>query len=171
MTATPALFLAVAYWLHMLATVTWLGGLAALATWVLPAARKTLSAEAYAALLSRLQGRLQWLAWLCLAVLGATGMFQMSASPHYQGFLAIRDSWGVAMLTKHIAVLLMLVASAYNTWGVLPALRRLALLHAVNRPVDAATAGRLARRERTLLQINLVLSVLVLAFTAWARAA
>jgi uncharacterized membrane protein len=168
---TPALFLAAAYWLHMLATVAWLGGLSALALIVLPSAQKSLDAAAYSKLLGRIQERLQLVGWLSLSILGATGMFQMSANPHYNGFLAIDNPWAVAMFAKHMAVLVMVVASAYGTWGLLPALRRLALLRAAGKPAGETEVARLARREKLLLSVNLVLSILVLALTAWARSA
>lgn len=166
---TPAFFLALAYWLHMLATVAWLGGLSALALLVIPAARKTLSPESYAGLLGRLQEKISLVGWMSLAVLGGTGMFQMSAAPQYQGLLAIENPWAVAMLSKHIAVLVMVALSAYSTWGLLPAMRRLAILRSAGK-VNAAEEQSQMRSEQLLLTLNLILSVLVLALTAWARA-
>jgi uncharacterized membrane protein len=167
---TPGIFLTLAYWLHMLATVAWLGGMAALALFVLPAARKNLDAAGYSELLGRIQPSLQLVGWMSLFVLGATGMFQMSASPNYHGFLAIDHPWAAAMLSKHVAVLVMVGLSAYNTWGLLPAMRRLALIRLAGKPLPEQAARRLARRETWLLNLNLALSVIVLALTAWARA-
>jgi uncharacterized membrane protein len=163
-------FLAIAYWLHMLATVVWLGGLSTLALLVIPAARRALDPAAYAALLAKIQPRLQSTGWLSLAVLAATGMFQMSASPHYNGFLSIDSPWAAAILVKHLLIGLMIAASAYSTWGLLPALRRLALLRAAGRSVADNQQATLERRERLLLSLNLLLSVAVLALTALARA-
>jgi len=168
MQEAPTLVMAVFYWLHMLATVVWIGGLAALALLVLPAARRSLDHAAFAALLGRLQSRLQLVGWLCLAVLGATGMFQMSAHPQYSGFLSIDNPWAAAILGKHVAIFLMVAASAYSTWGLMPAMRRLTLLRASGK-FNEIEALHLARQESLLLNANLVLSALVLAFTAWAR--
>jgi uncharacterized membrane protein len=170
--ATPAWALTIAYWLHMLATVAWIGGLAALSLFVLPAAHKTLEAPAYAAFLAAMQRRLDPLAWFSLAILAGTGMLQMSASPHYQGFLAIENPWAAAILVKHFLFLAMACISAYITWGLLPALRRLALrrLKALETPPDAETE-RLQRREALLLRLNLILGALALLLTAFARAA
>jgi uncharacterized membrane protein len=159
------------YWLHMLATIAWLGGLAALALIVLPAARQSLEPPAYSGLLGRLLSRLQIIGWLSLFVLGATGMFQMSANPNYSGFLAIDNNWAVAIFTKHIGVFLMVGVSAYSTWGLLPALRRLALLRSLGKPGTVEEAVRLEKRELLLLRINLMVSIFVLAMTAWARVA
>ena len=165
----PDWALAVAYWLHMLATIVWLGGLSSLAIFVIPAARRSLSQDGYAAFLARIQDRLQQIGWLCLAVLVGTGMFQMSSHPAYQGFLAIRNPWSVAILSKHILVGVMIVASAYITWGITPALRRIALVKSAGKTIDENEQAGLQRREMTMLRVNLVLSVLVLLLTALAR--
>lgn len=165
---TPVWALTLAYWAHMLATVAWLGGLAALSLLVIPAARRSLDGTAYAAFLERLQKRMDPLGWLSLAVLTGTGMFQMSANPNYSGFLAIDNRWAYAILIKHLVFFVMAGVSATLTWGVMPALRRAALLQARGQP--APDAERLNRREELLLRLNLALGILVLALTAVARA-
>lgn len=165
--STPAL--AAAYWLHMLATVGWIGGLATMAVLVIPAARRSLEAGAYAAFIGQLQERMQMLGWFSLLVLTGTGLFQMSASPNYSGFMAIDNPWAMAILLKHGAILLMVAASAVSTWGVLPQLRRSAMLRAAGKPAAGENEQRLLRQETRLLLLNLLLSVAVLALTAWAR--
>lgn len=170
-TAAPPLVLTIAYWLHMLATVVWIGGLAAVSLIVLPAARKTLDSPAFSALLSRLQASLQRIGWFSLAVLIVTGMFQMSSNPFYHGFLAISNDWAVAILTKHLVIGLMILTSAYATWGLLPALQRTALLRAAGRVVEESKVAALENREVWLLRANLALAVIVLLLTAWARSA
>ena len=166
---TPYWALSLAYWLHMLATVAWVGALVALVILVLPAAKKTLEPAAYANFLGQLQRRLDPLAWLSLAILLATGLFQMSANPNYTGFLSISNRWAVAMLLKHLLFIVMIGISAYLTWGILPALRRIALRQA--KGLDAQSAEQLQNRERFILRMNLVLGILILALTALARAA
>lgn len=168
---TPPAVLTVLYWLHMLATVIWIGGLASLSLIVLPAAHKTLEPGAYSALLTRLQAGIQQTGWFSLAVLTATGLFQMSASRFYGGFLAINNPWSVAILSKHIAVGLMVLVSGYVTWGVLPRIQRTALLRAAGRLVAPEVSASLERQEVTMLRVNLILSVIVLLLTAWARSA
>jgi uncharacterized membrane protein len=160
-----------AYWLHMLATVGWIGSLAGMSLVVLPAARRALEPAAFSALLASAQARLQPVAWFSLLVLGGTGLFQMSAHPSYTGFLAISNSWAAAILAKHLVIGLMVLTSAYLTWWLLPALQRAALLRAAGGQADPAQAARLERQETLLLQVNLFLSVAVLALTAWARTA
>ena len=167
---TPLWALSIAYWLHMLATVLWIGGLAALGLIILPAARKTLDAPAYADFLVGLQKRLDPLGWFSVIVLLASGMLQMSSSPHYEGFLSIGNLWAGAILVKHLLFGVMLLVSGYLTWGLMPALQRAALLRSKGKASPAETEA-LQNREVLLLRANLILGVLVLLLTAIARSA
>jgi len=165
---TPYWALSFAYWLHMLATVIWIGGLCALALLVLPAAHKSLDSTAYADLLAAIQKRLNPLAWLSLMILMATGMFQLSANSNYQGFLTIDNRWSLVMLLKHIMFLLMVIISAYLTWGLLPRIQRAALKKAQG--MESPESALLQKKEQAIININLILGVLILALTALARA-
>jgi len=167
MTAPPDWALIFAYWLHMLATVAWIGGLVTLSILVLPAARQTLDARAYADLLTRLHRRLDPLGWLSLLVLAATGLLQMTASPNDQGFLAFSNRWAVAILVKHIVFLGIIAISAYLTWGLIPRLQRAALLLA--RGQGAASLPDLQKQEALLMRVSLTLGIVILALTAIAR--
>ena len=153
----------------MLATVAWLGGLAAIAILVLPTAKRTLKPADQLAFIEAMQRRLEPLAWFSLAILTVTGMFQISVNPHYNGFLSTSGGWSLAILTKHIMVILMVVVSAIQTWEVLPAIRR-GLMRIEKGQADEAEVKRLQKRETLLLRLNIGLSILILAATAFARA-
>jgi len=171
MSDAPSWVLSIAYWLHMLATVAWLGGLSAMVLLVLPAMQRSLTAESTSSFLNQLQNRLNRLGWISLTILAATGMFQMSSHPQYQGFLAIENNWATAIFIKHVVISLMVLITAYLTWGLLPALNRLALKRAAGKPVDEGLANRLEKQEKRMLWISLGLAAVILALTAWARVA
>jgi uncharacterized membrane protein len=164
--------LALAYWLHLLATVTWIGGLVTLA-WIIPAARRSLSPEAFQTLVGKLQTRLQSLGWFSLAILAGTVLFQLSANSHYSGFLEITNFWALAILIKHIIIIAMAAISAYLTWGIAPSLQRAAFRQArglETTEVEVKKRQNLQQREHWLLNLNLVMAFAVLALTALARA-
>src|SRR5262245_27254463 len=162
------LWLALAFWLHMLATIVWVGGLALTALVVWPGARAVLGpGPQLNALMREWQRRFNPLGWISLATLVVTGLMQMSANPNYRGFLQVGNSWAWAILLKHIAVGGMIVIGVWQQWGLQPALARLALLETRGQP--AAGADALRRREVLLTRLNLGCGVLVLAFTALAR--
>ena len=165
----PTWAIALVFWLHMLATVAWLGGLAAIAILVLPTAKRVLKSTDQLAFIEAMQKRLEPLAWFSLAILIVTGMFQLSVNPHYDGFLSTSGGWSQAILTKHIFVILMIVVSAIQTWEVLPAIHR-GLMRIEKGLADEVEIERLQRRETLLLRLNIGLSILILAATAFARA-
>ena len=163
----PVWALTITFWLHLLATVTWIGSLAAISFLILPAARHSLDLDAQGALIDAIQRRLEPLAWFCLALLVVTGMFQLSTSPHYNGLLSTSNQWSLAILVKHIMVVVMIVVSALQTWEVLPSIQRAAIR--AQKTGDPAELRVLRQRERLLLRVNLLLSILILAATALAR--
>jgi len=163
----PFWALGVIFWLHMLATVTWVGSLVAISLLVLPAAKRTLSPHDQLTFLEAMQKRLEPIAWFSMGILVMTGLFQLSANPHYDGFLSTTGQWSIAILIKHSLAVVLAATSAIQTWEVLPQIRRV-LLRA-----DKAPPGeleRLQRRENLLLRVNLALAILILAATAAARA-
>jgi uncharacterized membrane protein len=163
----PNWALSIVFWFHMLATVTWIGSLASLALVVLPAAQRSLEDKAYSKFLEALQRRLDPLSWFCLAVLAGTGMFQLSANQNYHGFLAITNPWAVAILIKHGVYFLMILVSAYLSWGMLPQVRRAVLR--LSQGKEAPDLARSQARIVWLLRLNFLLAVAVLALTAVAR--
>jgi uncharacterized membrane protein len=167
MTTPPAWVMALIYWLHMLATVTWVGSLAAINLLVLPASTRTLKLVDQLSFIAALQKRLEPLAWFCMGLLLVTGLFQLSANPHYDGFLATSTQWSLAILVKHSLAAFLVVTSAIQTWEVIPSIHRI-LMKKEN--ADADELAKLQRRELILLRTNLVLAALILGATAFARA-
>ncbi len=167
MTHPPAWALAITYWLHLLATVAWIGSITATSILFLPAASKALKPVDHLALIEAMQKRLEPIAWFCMSLLLLTGMFQMSVNPHYDGFVSTSTQWSLAILIKHVLGIFMVVASAIQTWEVIPAIRR-TLMNRKNE--DEAKVTQLQKRETRLLQVNFALSILILLATAFARA-
>jgi uncharacterized membrane protein len=167
----PFWALTLVFWLHLLATVIWIGSLAVLGVFVLPSARQVLDLRTYAQVSSKiLQHITPWIEF-SLVLLAATGLFQMVANPHYHGFLAITNRWAVAILVKHLLFGVMILLTFYSLWGVQPALRRAALRPATGDHYQDQALKQLQTRELLLIRINLCLGVLVLVLTAAARAA
>lgn len=164
--------LALSLFVHLVATVVWLGGLAVLTFLVWPEARAVMGRSeggaAVLALLDKLRGRFQVVANLSLFTLLATGLFQMGKNPNYEGLMAFNNDWSRAMLAKHIAILGMIGVGALMQFALIPALERASLLAKKGKP--APDLDRLRARERRLTIVNLGLGVVVLAFTAVATA-
>ncbi len=163
----PTWALASIFWLHLLATVTWIGSLVSIYVLVLPVSRRALRAVDELTLLDGIQKRLEPIAWFSVSLLIVTGLFQMSVNPHYNGFLSTSGQWSLAILGKHILVAALIAVSAVHTWDVLPAMRR--ALMRKDKASEEQMLG-LQRRERALLRACLILAVFILLATAIARA-
>lgn len=155
--------LTIAFWLHMAATIVWIGGLFYQAVVVNPALER-LPAER-GRLAEDMRRRFQPLAWLSLLVLFGTGLLQMSGNPNYVGLFAVTNPWSRAILTKHISVGLMMLVAAYQTWVLNPRLSRLALKR------EAAASDQVAVEISRLNRVSLAFGILVLGLTALARTA
>jgi uncharacterized membrane protein len=163
----PVWTLTLSYWVHMLATVVWLGGLSSMAILAWPAVRKNvMDIDQWV----QLQRRFTPVANASLVILWVTGFLQMTADPNYEGFLAVNSLWAQAILVKHIAVLGMMAFGLYIQLRIQPALGRLALLEKKKPEHAAAERERLARQEMRLVRLNLICAAAVLFFTAVATA-
>lgn len=150
----------------MLATVTWIGSLAAINLLVLPASTRTLKLVDQLSFIAALQKRLEPLAWFCMGLLLVTGLFQLSTSPHYDGFLNTSTQWSLAILIKHGLAVVMVVVSAIQTWEVMPAIHRTLMK---KEKAGEDELAKLQKKELFILRLNLLLSALILAATAYAR--
>jgi uncharacterized membrane protein len=163
------LVLSLAYALHMLATVVWIGGLIFQAAFLIPALRNLNTPSTSTELLERLRTRFQPVAWLSLAVLIGSGLLQMSANPNYEGLFKVSNLWSQAIFVKHISFGFMILLAAYQSFILYPRLTR-ALLHQ-----KSSNATRLlhsgADLEARVVRVNVLLSLLVLLLTAFARTA
>jgi uncharacterized membrane protein len=159
--------LVLSYWLHLLATVVWLGGLALMALVAWPALRQgSVTANQWLLLQQR------FLPWAngSLVILLITGFFQMTADPHYTGFLSIDSVWAGAILVKHVAFLGMVGIGAYMQAVLYPAMTRTRLLAEKRPSLASGEQETLSRTEIRLLRLNLLFAVAVLFLTAVATA-
>lgn len=159
--------LALSYWIHLLATVVWLGGLALMGLVAWPALQKqTLAANHWLDLQKR------FTPWInaSLVILLITGFVQMTNDANYEGFLDVSSVWAQAILVKHVAVGAMIVIGGYVQWRIHPAMERTALLVEKRPELAAEERETLLRQEVRLLRLNMFCAAAVLLFTAIATA-
>jgi uncharacterized membrane protein len=155
------------YWVHLLATAVWLGGMATMALVAWPALNKgSLAANQWLVLQQRFLPYVN----LSLVLLLITGFVQMTNDENYAGFLVVDSVWAWAILIKHIAFGGMAVLTAYVQFSLYPAIERARLL-AESRPKAGSTAQiELQKKEVRYLRLNLICATAVLFCTAVATA-
>jgi uncharacterized membrane protein len=166
----PQSILVLSLFLHLIATVIWIGGLVVTVIMVYPAVSRALKDNpALYAFLSGLRKRFAPLSNLSLVVLVATGLSQMTADKYYDGFLTFDNEWTRVMLAKHITIIGMVISGGALQWFVVPALERVSLLLEHGKG-DPAEFEKLRRREVRLTWLSVLLGIGVLGFSAWATA-
>lgn len=159
--------LAISYWIHLLATIVWMGGILVMMFIAWPALQRgSLKANQW------LNFQRRFLPWInaSLVILLITGFYQMTNDRNYTGFLSVDSTWAWAILLKHITygamVIIMVVVQAY----LYPAMARLSLLAKKRPDLAASKYKKLQRQEIRLLRLNLLCAAAVLLFTAVATA-
>ncbi len=155
------------YWIHLLATAVWLGGMSLMALVAWPALRKqTLTANHW------LMMQQKFLPYInaSLVLLLLTGFWQMTTDENYSGFLVIDSLWAWALLVKHIAFVGMSVITAYVQFSLYPAIERTKLLAEKKPKTAVSQQNTLQQKEIHLLRTNLICAVIVLLCTAVATA-
>ena len=159
--------LALSYWIHLLATIVWLGGMALMLLVAWPALQQgTLASNQWLNIQRRF---LPW-ANLSLIILLVTGFFQMSSDRNYTGFLQVDSLWAWAILLKHIVFGAMVVIMVYVQAFLYPSMTRLSLLEEKRPDLAEKERAKLRRQEVRLLRLNMLCAVAVLLFTAVATA-
>jgi uncharacterized membrane protein len=151
--------LASSYFLHLVATVVWLGGMALLVFIIWPAQKGSESP-----LVAAIEKRFRPFSNFSLLVLMMTGVVQTGQEDDYNGLLTFDTPWSKAILAKHIAFFGMVAIVGFLQFGLASTLERAKLLK------RAEEVELLQGRERRLTRINLVLGMVVLIFTAIATA-
>ncbi|MBI5929164.1 MAG: CopD family protein [Chloroflexi bacterium] len=160
--------LAISYFVHLIATVIWIGGLAMILFLVWPeTARSLTNQEERRRVVLGVQTRFRPMANLSLVMLVGTGLVQMSGDPNYEGFLTFKNTWSFAMLLKHVVFAAMVGLTFLTQFWLAPALERAILLASKGQPNELET---LLAREVRLMWSLAGLGAIVLVFTAIATA-
>ena len=160
--------LTLANWLHMLATVIWIGGMIIFPFVLVPAARQVLGeGPAMGKLMGAAAKRFAPLAILSMVVLLVTGMVMMMASSGYSGMGDIQGRWATVMLLKHVLVLVMMAIGIYMGAVIMKKMQKLAGT-GEGPPSDPQALAKLQALQMKLAKINLVLALVVLLLTGYA---
>jgi uncharacterized membrane protein len=166
----PTPILALIYWLHLTATVIWLGGLASLTLVVWPGLIRRPRDEAHQVLLDAIERRFWPLANVSLVLLIVTGTLQMGDDPHYAGFLKVGSPWTIGLLVKHVVIAAIVIVSMALQGSVRPELERIDLLVRRGDGQASRKQAALRRRVNQLTVLSFGLGILVLMATAFITA-
>ena len=158
--AAGLFLLSVVNWLHLAATVTWIGAMVTNMAVLMPAARETLEPPVMGRLFGAFMKRFRTLVYICIITLFVTGAVMMVLNRHYLGPLDFGNLWTRLLLVKHILIIVMVVMVVYAFEVLAPKVGRVAA---------AGPSPELARLQKFQMRVGgagLVIALVVLLLTA-----
>ena len=146
------IILAVSYWLHLTATVVWIGGITFMLFIATPSAKQVLGAEA-GKLMGEISKRFTPIANYSILFLIVTGIALTGLNKQFLGIGIFENKWTWILTLKHIIVLVMVVIHFY---------RGLALNPKIARTESAAEKTNLQKLSLNLVKVNFCLGIMVL---------
>ncbi len=146
------LILVAFYWLHILATVIWIGGIAFILFIAIPSAKQVLGVEA-GKLMGEISKRFTPLANYSIILLVVTGIILTGLNKQFLGIGILGNNWALILTLKHILVLGMIAIHLY---------RGLVLTPKISRTASSTQKTSLQKLSLNLIKVNFVLGTMVL---------
>lgn len=160
--------LSLSHFLHLLATVVWIGGIVMIFLVILPGAKTALeSAPLVSKLMKEITKRFTPMANISILVLIATGIVIAHYEKNFTGVLDFNNPWNVIMILKHFLVALMIIVHFYRGLILNPRIGRLSSQISETQVFSSLSSqvARLQNFSLSLVKTNLVLGMMVLLLT------
>jgi len=148
----PGFIVGIFYWVHLLATVTWIGGIIFILFVAIPSSRRMLGADA-SKLMGEVSRRFTPLANYSIILLVATGTGLTVLNEQFSGIRFFGNNWSSILSLKLILVFGLIVVHFY---------KGLILAPKIGRTASDAKKTSLQKLSLNLVKANFVLGALVL---------
>jgi len=112
--------------LHILATVAWIGGMFINIFILRPSAIKSLSPADAGKLMGTVMKKFRILVYISIVVLGVTGIPLKIINPHYISIINFENNWEIVIFIKHICYGLLVLLAVYSFEVLSPKITKLA---------------------------------------------
>lgn len=146
-------------WLHLLATVVWIGGMSTNLLILFPSLKEGLEPPAVGRLMGIVMKRFRSLVYASMCILAVSGVVMNLLNTNYLGLLQFGNLWSVLTLIKHIFTLVLVVLAVYAFEGLGPKVAKAA----AKGPFPEL--GRLQKKQMTLAVTGFTLGLAILLLT------
>jgi len=126
-------------WLHVMATVIWIGGMILVFTVVRPVAMKVLDPESMGKFIRALMARFRIMVYVSIVLLGVTGIPLKIVNENYVSIINFENSWEIVSFIKHLFYGLLVILAIINFEILTPMIARLA---------SAGPSGKLGKLQK-----------------------
>jgi uncharacterized membrane protein len=146
-------------WLHLFATVIWIGGITTNFLVLLPSMGKVLDPPNMGKLMGAIMKRFRVLIYISIGVLIITGIFMNIFNKNYQGFMRFGNTWTVLTLIKHILTIFFIILAIYIFECLFPKLSRL------TKKGPSPDLSKFQKLQLNLLITSFILGIIILFLT------
>ena len=147
-------------WLHLIATVAWIGGIFTINLVLSPSARESLEPPVVGRFMAAYMKRFRVVAFVSMGLLVVTGVIMMLFSPKLAGGFDLSSPWALFLVLKHILVVALIVIGIYIMQGLFPKIGRAAAQG------PSPEMAKLQKRLTNLGMATFVIGLLILLCTA-----
>lgn len=154
------MILATSNFLHLIATVVWIGGISMILLVIMPGAKASLeSGPVISGLMKEISKRFTFMANISIVVLIITGIIIVLYDKTVTYNLDFSIHWNLAMFLKHIIAAFMMIIHFYRGLLLIPKIGKLSAQG------EEPSVIRLQKFSLNLVKANLVLGVIILAIS------
>ncbi len=113
-------------WLHILATVTWIGGMLTNFFILRPAVVKSLKPPESAKLMGTLMKRFRIMVYVSIVILGVTGIPLKIINENYISIINFENNWEIISFIKHICYGILVLLAVYSFEVLSPKIAKIA---------------------------------------------
>jgi uncharacterized membrane protein len=146
--------------LHLMATIAWIGGMFFNFLVVLPTVKKVLDPASAGKFMGFLFRRVRVVVYVSLAVLFITGIPMKIASEYYVSIINFDNTWEIIGFVKHVFVGLLALMAIYSFEFLAPAVGKLA----ASGPSDKL--DRLRKRQMKMGAVSFLFGIIVIFLSA-----
>ena len=146
--------------LHLLATITWIGGMFFNVLILMPTVAKTLDPPTAGKFMSALFKRIRIMVYVSLAILFITGIPMKIASEYYVAIISFDTAWETVSFIKHVLVALLAIFAIINFEILNPSAAKMA----ANGPSPELMA--LKKKQMKLAGISFLFGIIVVFLSA-----
>ncbi|MGD2294283.1 MAG: DUF4149 domain-containing protein [Candidatus Aminicenantes bacterium] len=150
-------------WIHLFATVAWIGGITTMIFVVSPGVKAALEPPVIGKLMDVLVKRMKMLVYINAALLIVTGFVLQGLNPAYADY-GFGSRLPAILVIKHILILIMIILGIYVSEKVGPKISKLAAKG------PSPEIGRLQKKQVSIGFINFILGLLVLLLSGYMSA-
>jgi uncharacterized membrane protein len=113
--------------LHLMATIAWIGGMFMNFLVVMPTAGKMLEPAMAGKFIGAMMKRMRVVVYISLLILFVTGIPMKIANPHYVAIINFDNTWEIVGFVKHVFVAILALMAIYSFEILAPKVGRLAM--------------------------------------------